>query len=85
MSREEIEEFCREYGPEDTVLLDGYDEAFVGLTSDDGPTRAVYSMDRIIKVLEREMSNEDAWEYFAFNVESAHMGERTPTFIRTPT
>lgn len=83
MTRQEIEAFCQEYGPENVMLLDGFDEAFVGLTSDENPTRAVYSMDRIVKILEREMSNEDAWEYFSFNIESSYVGEHTPTFIRT--
>lgn len=84
MTKKEIAEFCAEYAPEDVILLEGHEEAFVGLTSDDGPTRAVYSLDRIIKVLERDMSREDAWEYFCYNIECAYAGERTPTFIRTP-
>lgn len=84
MTRKEIEEFCEEYGPEDVLLADGLDEAFVGLTSDDGPTRAVYSTDRIIEILSRDMTRDQAWEYFSFNIESAYVGEHTPTYIRTP-
>ena len=86
MTREQIEEFVDEYtggDPEEKVLLaDGLDEAFIGLTSTN--IRAVYSIDKIIECLSKDMSEEDAWEYFHYNIECAYVGEKTPLYIKTP-
>jgi hypothetical protein len=85
MTREQINEFVEEYTggdpDENVLLLDGLDEAFIGLTSTN--IRAVYSVDKIIECLSKDMSEEDAWEYFAFNIECAYVGEKTPLYIKT--
>jgi hypothetical protein len=85
MTRSEIETFVEEYtcgDPDEKVLLlDGLDEAFIGLTSRN--VRAVYSMDKIIECLSKDMSEQDAWEYFHFNIECAYVGEKTPIYIQT--
>jgi hypothetical protein len=31
------------------------------------------------------MSEEEAWEYFSFNIECAYVGEKTPLYITQPT
>jgi hypothetical protein len=86
MNRAEINAFVDEYtgsDPDEEVLLaDGLDEAFIGLTS--GNIRAVYSIDKIIECLSKDMSEEDAWEYFHYNIECAYVGEKTPLYIKTP-
>lgn len=85
MTRAEINAFVDEYtgsDPDEEVLLaDGLDEAFIGLTSDN--IRAVYSIDKIIECLSKDMSQEDAWEYFHYNIECAYVGEKTPLYIKT--
>jgi hypothetical protein len=85
MNRAEINAFVDEYtgsDPDDEVLLlDGLDEAFIGLTS--GNIRAVYSINKIIEILSNDMSEEDAWEYFSYNIECAYVGEKTPIYIKT--
>lgn len=60
------------------MVADGFDDAIIGVTED---FRAVYSRQKCIEVLERDMPYEDAVDYFEFNVEGAYMGERTPLFI----
>ena len=68
----------------DTVmLLDGFDDAFIGLDTST-PPRAVYSRNAIIASLMKDMSAEDARDYFEFNIECAYVGEQTPLFITTP-
>ena len=86
MTRSEIETFVEEYTNEDpdenVLLLDGFDEAFIGLTSRD--IRAIYSVNKIIESLSKDMSEEEAWEYFYFNIECAYVGEKTPLYVAQP-
>lgn len=62
---------------QDFLKADGFDEAVIGVY--DG--RLVYSEKKCIEILSREMSFDEAIEYFNFNVSSAYMGELTPIFI----
>ena len=69
---------------EDVLLADGFDAAFVGLAERCGSVPvAVYDRARCIQVLVARdgMSEEEAEEYFDFNVLGAYVGERTPWFI----
>ena len=81
MTREEIEEI----NPE-ALLCDGFDEAIIGMAEriNLGPVVA-YSVDKIIGTLmsRDEMSYEDAYEYYNFNIVGAWMGDNTPVFITT--
>ena len=66
--------------PEETFLFaDGFDEAIIGI---DSKFLVCYDQDKCIEILSRDMSEEDAGEYFWYNVEGAHMGEKTPRFIK---
>lgn len=63
--------------PEDEFLkADGFDEAIIGI--DDSTMRLIYSVSKCIEILERTMDEEEAVEYFDFNVKGAYMGEKTP-------
>lgn len=80
MTRDEINDYVEEYYPdEEILLLDGLDDAFIGLTAND--IRAVYSVQKIIEILSKDMSEEDALEYFSYNIECAYVGEKTPLYI----
>lgn len=86
MTRDEINTFIEgAVSDEDTVLLaDGLDEAFIGLSQEDGDKpRAVYSIERCINVLSDEMPEDEATEYFWFNVAGAK-GDSHPLFVNTP-
>tara|TARA_R110000824_G_scaffold293565_1_gene481858 strand:- start:462 stop:779 length:318 start_codon:yes stop_codon:yes gene_type:complete len=67
----------------DFILADGFDEAFMGYAEShaSGPT-AVYDMDKVLKILERDMSRIEALEYFNFNIIAAAMGPATPIFLK---
>ena len=66
-------------------LADGFDDAFVGTTiSAFGRKQvALYDYYKCILILmhDNHMSEEDAIEYFDFNVIGAWVGEGTPIFI----
>jgi hypothetical protein len=63
--------------PEDEFLFaDGFDEAIIGV--DQPSMRLIYSVTKCLIALQREMSLEEAREYFEFNVSGAYMGEKTP-------
>lgn len=67
------------------LLADGFEEAFIGMSLEWGPPRAVYSYDKCVEVLERDMDYEDAVEYMEFNVTGAYVGKQTPVFTREET
>lgn len=80
-----IEELIAMYGEEaETMMLaDGLDKAFVGVAIPFGEKiRAVYDIDKIIEILQEQgMSNDDAEEYFDFNIACSYVGEQTPIFM----
>lgn len=75
---EQLKETIAEYNPE-ALFADGHDHAIMGYSSDG---RVVYSADQIIGGLMNEgMTNEEAIEYFHFNIEGAYVGEFTPIYM----
>ena len=62
------------------LIADGYDEALVGVTTDG---LAVYDNYKIISILmERDgMDEDEAIEFFDFNIAGSYIGEETPIFM----
>ena len=75
-------EWVAEYN-EEALCCDGADEAIVGICHQFGrPPVAVYDLKRYIQILvDGGMTEEEAEEYWSFNVVGAWMGEGTPVFI----
>lgn len=77
--REEIEAVN-----EEALLCDGFDDAIIGMAEriNLGPVVA-YSVEKIIEIMmERdEMSYEEAYEYYSYNIVGGWHGEFTPVFI----
>jgi len=66
-----------EWFPEDEVLVaDGFDDAIIGI--DSNSMRLIYSVSKCIEILSKEMDEEEAVEYFDFNVRGSYVGEKTP-------
>ena len=85
MNREQIEDWIEENYPDYEILLaDGFDEAFVGIAVQFNTPMAVYDKDKCIGILMEDMSEDEAYEYFEFNVIGAYVGENTPAFIVQP-
>ena len=58
------------------------EEAFIGLGEQfSNPPIAVYDREKCIEILARDMTYEEAVEYFEFNVIGAWVGEQTPMFL----
>jgi hypothetical protein len=66
-----------EWFPEDELLIaDGFDNAIIGI--DDNSMRLIYSVSKCIDILCEDMDEEEAVEYFDFNVRGSYVGEKTP-------
>ena len=76
-------ERIRDFVDDDALLMDGFDDAIIGVAERCGqPALVAYSRNRCIEILEGQgMSHEDANEYFDFNCAAAWMGEKTPVII----
>ena len=76
-------EALSEENPE-ALKADGFDAAFVGYGYQHGSDAlAIYDEDKCIKILiERDdMTEEQAVDYFYFNVKGAFVGDGTPIFM----
>jgi len=67
------------HNPE-AVFADGFDQCLAGF---DSKGRAIYFANEIVMTLvDRDgMAEEEALEYFSFNIEGAHVGEFTPIYM----
>lgn len=82
----DVRERLSEIYGEDLLFMDGpeFDEAILGVAERAGGQTAVaYDVGRVLEVLEREMSPDEAREYFDFNIGCAYVGEKTPVYIDT--
>ena len=66
------------------LKADGFDEAIIGVGSRCGqPDIITYDVNKCIKILmDQGMTDEEAMEFFEFNVVGAWVGEETPIFVR---
>lgn len=84
-SRKIISEFIEEYYPDEAnkiLLADGFDGAFIGIGSAfSGKNVAIYDRAKCIKILEKDMSPDEAEEFFSYNTEGAYVGDYTPIFM----
>jgi hypothetical protein len=75
-----LEQILDNYYDEDIMIADGFDKAVIGI--DSRSMRLIYSVTKCIGILiERdEMTDEEAVEFFEYNVAGAYVGEQTPIF-----
>jgi hypothetical protein len=71
-----LEQILEWFPEEDILKADDFDEAIIGI--DKETMRLIYSVSKCIEILSNDMSEEEAVEYFDFNVRGAYMGEKTP-------
>jgi hypothetical protein len=71
-----INEIIEQYAEETFLKADGFDKAIIGV--EEKTMRLIYSVSKCISILCVDMSEEDALEYFNFNVKDSYMGEKTP-------
>lgn len=64
---------------EDLLIAYGYDDAIVGVSSKE---IVVYSINKIVEILMAEgMTDEEALEFFEYNIEGSYVGEKTPIYM----
>jgi hypothetical protein len=83
MTKEELTKIVEEsLGEDENILLaDGFEDAFIGIGRQFNTPFAIYDREKCIDILMEDMSNEEAEEYFEFNVQGAYVGENTPVFV----
>jgi hypothetical protein len=76
-----IFEYC-----EGAVVLDGLDEAIVGICEDfnSGP-RIMYSRSKILEILQKRdlMTEQESEEFYDYNILGLYAGEQNPVFVIT--
>lgn len=79
-----IDELMELYGePGETLKCDGYDNCVISITS---KGQLVYSIEKIIHTIRLNnspMTNEEAFDWFWFNIENSYHGDFTPIYIYT--
>ena len=83
---DDIVEYWEQIAPEVEILkADGYDDCVLGYDySWQGVIRLIYSVDKIIKKMINDdgMEEEEAIEYFEFNMRGGYVGEQTPIWCQ---
>ena len=76
-----LDEYCEELDVE-LLRADGLDTCIIGVTTK-SPMRVVYDAEKIAALLVKRdgMTEEEAWEWFDFNIDGAYVGEQTPIYI----
>ncbi len=69
---------------DDMLKADGFDKAIIGMCMDiaTGGERLIYDANKCIDILIKQgMSEQEAIEYFEFNVSGSYVGETTPVWL----
>ena len=85
-TRSDIQDYLEHDYPNDMdkiLLADGFDDAFIGVDNGSRYRKALYDAYKVINILmERDgMDEDEAIEFFEFNVAGAYVGKHTPEFV----
>lgn len=76
-----LERILQDHPEAEFLKADGFDAAIIGIDQDG--ERLIYDSNSVVQVLINEgMDEEDAWDYFYYNIAGAYVGENTPLFIQ---
>ena len=81
--RQKLNDYLEKYD-QDTMLMDGFDEALIGFSQRiNEPLLAVYSWEKMIDVCVKrdKMSTEEAEEYINYNCIGAWFNDQTPIIV----
>ena len=72
-----------EFYNEDLMLMDDYNDCIVGVAERFGSgSHVVYDLNKVLnKLVESGMNEEEAREYYEFNMIGSYVGDNTPSFI----
>lgn len=69
---------------EGAIILDGLDNAIIGISEEFGmEPRIIYSVNKIVDILISDgmVDEEEALEYYYYNIVGGYFGERNPIFL----
>ena len=81
-----IEDYNIHEFAEGAIILDGLDEAIVGITEEFGTGRRIlYSKDKILDILMKRdlMTYSESEEFYDYNILGLYAGEQNPIFLVT--
>lgn len=80
--RQEIEEWLEPLDRE-TIFFEGLDMAIIGIAEVPDGYKVCYDIGRVLELLIISgMTEEEAIEYYDFNIAGSYVGPLTPTFIQ---
>jgi hypothetical protein len=66
----------------DAMQADGFEDCVVGISVGFKGSCLIYDMRKVINKLKKDgMTEEEAWEYFDYNILGSWVGEFTPVFL----
>ena len=71
-----LQDIIENYYEYDFLIADGFNDAVIGV--DETSMRLIYSVSKCLEILQEYLDEEDAIEYFEYNVSGAYVGEQTP-------
>ena len=77
--RDDIIELYGDHDEEGLLFADGFDDAIIGICPNS--LRIVYSRSKCIKILMKDMTEEDAIDFAEYNTFNAYVGEKTPIWV----
>ena len=77
--KNKILKFC-ETNEIDVLFADGFDNAILGLIRSYDEYKVLYDTEKVLSILSENMTEEEAVEYFEFNIIGSYMGKNTPAF-----
>jgi len=66
-----LEDVLDAYPDELFIKMDGFDNCIIGV--DESSMRLIYSQKKIIKTLCKDMSEEEALEYYYYNIDGSYI------------
>jgi hypothetical protein len=66
----------------DLATMEGFDEAIIGVVQRINLEVVCYDLDKVIQILMKQgMDEQDAWDWYQFNMVGSWIGEQTPVFL----
>ena len=76
-----LDEIIDNYSDCELLIVDGFNNAVIGIATDFTEPRLVYSVTKCLDILIKDMNYEDAMEYFTYNVSGGWVGDKTPIWV----
>jgi len=74
-----LDDIIRNFPESEFLKADGFDAAVIGLEENSG--KLIYSVKKIIQIMVDEgETEEDALDYYYYNIVGAYMGDLTPIY-----